>query len=55
VAESCACLLCFFGFAMKETTSAVTVRSMNKPPNIESGIRKMGSPWRTWFEGSASA
>lgn len=45
----------FFGFAMAETISAVTVKSMNKPPNIASGILKTGSPWRTWFVGSASA
>lgn len=40
---------------MKEMISAVIVNSMNSPPNIERGILKMGSPWRTWFEGSASA
>jgi Arc/MetJ-type ribon-helix-helix transcriptional regulator len=49
------CLLCSFGFTMMEMISAVTVNSMNKPPNIARGILKMGSPWRTWFEGSASA
>lgn len=49
------CLLCSFGFTMKEMISAVTVNSMNSPPNIERGILKMGSPWRTLFVGRASA
>jgi hypothetical protein len=48
-------LLCSSGFTMKESINNMTIDSMNNPPNIERGILKIGSPWRTRFEGRASA
>ena len=43
------------GFTMMESTADMAVSARKSPPNIERGILKMGCPWRTRFEGRASA
>ena len=43
------------GFVMMESAMAMAVSARKRAPNIESGILKMGCPWRTRFEGRASA
>lgn len=40
---------------MKESRTATAVSARKSPPNIERGVLKMGCPWRTRFEGRASA
>ena len=40
---------------MKEIRTTIDVSAMKSPPKIWRGILKMGCPWRTWFEGRASA
>jgi hypothetical protein len=43
------------GFMMMESAMAMAVSARKRAPNIERGILKMGCPWRTRFEGRASA
>jgi len=43
------------GFIMMESTTAIAISAKKSPPNIERGILKIGCPWRTLFEGRASA
>jgi len=43
------------GFVMMESTTVIAISAKKSPPNIERGILKMGCPWRTRFEGRASA
>jgi hypothetical protein len=43
------------GFMMMESRMAMAVSARKRVPNIERGVLKMGCPWRTRFEGRASA
>jgi len=40
---------------MMESTADMAVSARKRAPNIERGILKMGCPWRSRFEGRASA